>query len=577
MDCVEGLDSLKSNLRQTLDMMTAFLTPPRGIRLSEVGDDVVLVDESGHAVGCADRATVHTDATPLHLAFSTYLFDPTGAVLVTRRALAKSTWPGVWTNSCCGHPRPDESVEEAVRCRVWEELGLQLGPIGAVPLLPDFRYRAVDASGIVEHEICPVYAGFVADRELAPDPEEVAEWAWVPWADLVAAVSATPQVYSPWVALQVPLIDVAFPGAHFAGERQRPEADVAAAVRDVDALLTDEIESLAEEWESYAGGLGPDILAEDLPGWLAELLLGRGKRVRVMMAYWGYLAAGGTHGTVAYRSLVRAAAAVEVLHLFALLHDDVMDESISRRGRPSAQIQAAEWHRLAGGLGERELFGRNLAVLLGDLAHTVADRLADGLPPELRRIWYVMSVELIAGQRADLTGAAAGRRDRAHAEHVAATTSGRYTVTRPLQLGAAAAGAPTTIVETLTAYGDHLGQAFALRDDYLGVWGDPAVTGKPAGDDLVEAKATVLLALAEERLTGRAAELLQRVGTAAFGCEDAAALAAAMRDAGIDTELDRLVSEAVTAGLKALDSSVLTSVGISGLRAAGRALAWRDA
>ena len=575
MHCVEGLDWLQSNLRQTLDIMTAFLPPPSEIRLSETGDDVVLVDESGQPIGCADRATVHTEATPLHLAFSTYLFDPTGAVLVTRRALAKSTWPGVWTNSCCGHPRPGEPVEEAVRRRVREELGLQLGPL--VPVLPDFRYHAVDASGIVEHEICPVYAGFVADRTLAPDPDEVAEWAWVPWADLVAALSATPQVYSPWAALQVPQIDVAFPGARFAGGRRSPGADVDAAVRDVEALLAEEIESLAKEWETYAGGLRSDILAEDLPRWLGELLLGRGKRVRVMMAYWGYLAAGGTHDTAAYRSLVQAAAAVEVLHLFALLHDDVMDESTARRGRPSAQVQAAEWHRQAAGLGERELFGRNLAVLLGDLAHTLADRLADGLPPELREIWYVMSVELIAGQRADLTGAAAGRRDRAHAEHVAATTSGRYTVTRPLQLGAAAAGASATIVDTLTAYGDHLGRAFALRDDYLGVWGDPEVTGKPARDDLVEAKATVLLALAKERLTGPAADLLQRVGTAAFGLEDAATLAAAMRDAGIDTELDRLVSEAVAAGFVALDSSALTSTGVSGLRAAGRSLAWRDA
>lgn len=555
--------------------MTAFLPPPSDIRLSEIGDDVVLVDHAGRPIGCADRAAVHSEATPLHLAFSAYLFDPTGAVLVTRRALAKSTWPGVWTNSCCGHPRPGEAVEEAVRRRTREELGLQLGPL--VPLLPDFRYRAVDASGIVEHEICPVYAGFVADRALAPDPAEVAEWAWIPWADLVAAVSATPQVYSPWTARQVPLIDIAFPGAGFAGGRQRVEEDADAILGDVEALLSDEIEALAKEWETYAGGLEPDVLAEDLPRWLGELLLGRGKRVRVTMAYWGYLAAGGMPGTDAYRSLVQAAAAVEVLHLFALLHDDVMDESTSRRGQPAAQVQAAEWHRQAAGLGDRELFGRNLAVLLGDLAHTLADRLADGLPPELREIWYVMSVELIAGQRADLTGAAAGRRDRGHAEHVAATTSGRYTVTRPLQLGAAAAGASATIVETLTAYGDHLGRAFALRDDYLGVWGDPEVTGKPAGDDLVEAKATVLLALAEERLTGRAADLLQRVGTAAFGPEDAAALTAAMRDAGVDTELDRLVSEAVAAGLAALDSLSLTSTGIAGLRAAGRSLAWRDA
>src|SRR5665647_1670256 len=122
-------------------------------------------------------------------------------------------------------------------------------------------------------------------------------------------------------------------------------------------------------------------------------------------------------------------------------------------------------------------------------------------------------VELVAGQRADLTGAAAGRRDLAYAEHVARLKSGRYSIERPLELGALAAGAMPEVVDTLMRCGEHIGRAFALRDDYLGVWGDPDLTGKPAGDDLLEAKATVLLTLARERLTGHAAYLLARLGT----------------------------------------------------------------
>ena len=135
-------------------------------------DDVVLVDDSGLPLGSAPRIEVHTDETPLHLAFSTYLFNARGEVLLTRRALGKKTWPGVWTNSCCGHPRPSESLEDAARRRIREELGLTVGPL--VPLLPEFRYRAVDASGIVENEICPVFAGYVTEADPRPNPDEVA-------------------------------------------------------------------------------------------------------------------------------------------------------------------------------------------------------------------------------------------------------------------------------------------------------------------------------------------------------------------------------------------------------------------
>ena len=540
---------------------------------SASGDDVTLLDERGGPIGRADRRRVHTDATPLHLAFSTYLFNARGEVLVTRRALGKVTWPGVWTNSACGHPRPGEDIEAAARRRIREELGLVVGRL--IPLLPDFRYRATDASGIVENEVCPVYAGFVADEDPRPDPAEVADWAWVPWEGLVAAIAATPQVYSPWAALQVPhLVAVLASGVSFA---RRPGPDLAAARRDVDALLADELSALADDWAEFSGGLGVDVLPQDLPAWLRGLLVGRGKRVRTTMAYWGFIAAGGVHGEGGYRHLVRAAAAVELLHLFALLHDDVMDESDQRRGRPSAHVEAARWHHQAAARGDGEVFGRNMAILLGDLAHALADGLVDGLPTAMRAVWHDLSVELIAGQRADLTGAAAGRLDRRHAEHVARTKTGRYPVTRPRQLGATAARAPQHVLDALTGCGDHLGAAFALRDDHLGVWGDPALTGKPASDDLYEGKATVLLSLARAHLSGKDAELLARVGTPVFGREHVPALADALRAAGVDVLLEHLIDDEVSAGLGCLQRAPLSSPGVAGLTEAARTIARRSA
>lgn len=352
--------------------------------------------------------------------------------------------------------------------------------------------------------------------------------------------------------------------------------DVGAVRRDVDALLEAEIELLARQWAPMTGHLAVDVLPQDLPRWLGGLLLGHGKRLRVTLAHAGFVAGGGIAGDERYDALVRAAAALETLHLFALLHDDVMDESDSRRGRPAAHIEAEAWHRAAGAVGDRPLFGRNLAILLGDLAHTVADRLADGLPPALRQIWYELSIELIAGQRADLTAAAAGRRDLAHAEHVARVKSGRYTVTRPLQLGAVAAGAAPDVVQTLLECGDLLGRAFALRDDTLGVWGDPAVTGKPAGDDLFEAKATVLLAIARERLTGPPADALARLGTPGFTRDEVAELAAAMRAAGVEAQVELLIAETVEQAMDGLRAHPLPPVGMARLEAAAALLAWRQ-
>lgn len=167
---------------------------------AEAPELVQLVDDQGRFLGAAPKATVHGMATPLHLAFSCHVYSPSGLVLVTRRSLAKQTWPGVWTNAFCGHPAPGEAPEDAVRRRALQELGLKLDAVE--PLLPGFRYRAVDSSGIVENELCPVFRAITASDPL-PVPSEVAEWRWTEPAQLQQAVRAAPYAFSPWLVLQL--------------------------------------------------------------------------------------------------------------------------------------------------------------------------------------------------------------------------------------------------------------------------------------------------------------------------------------------------------------------------------------
>jgi isopentenyl-diphosphate Delta-isomerase len=163
-------------------------------------EQVVLLDDDGVASGLADKATVHGADTPLHLAFSCHVVGPDGRVLVTRRALGKAAFPGVWTNAFCGHPGPDEDVAAAVVRRAERELGLDIDDLRLV--LPRFRYRATDAGGVVENEICPVFVAR-ASRDPRPADDEVAEWAWVEPEQFAAAVRATPFAFSPWLALQL--------------------------------------------------------------------------------------------------------------------------------------------------------------------------------------------------------------------------------------------------------------------------------------------------------------------------------------------------------------------------------------
>ncbi len=179
--------------------MTSTATPRTSHDVEEV-ELVVLLDEEGRATGTIPKSEVHHADTPLHLAFSAYVLDEDDRLLLTRRALHKATFPGVWTNSACGHPAPGEDLAEAATRRARQELGLALDDVRLV--LPRFRYRA-EMHGVVENEMCPVLVARVRSTDVAADPDEVEEHRWVGWGALVTSVLDGTQDVSPWCADQV--------------------------------------------------------------------------------------------------------------------------------------------------------------------------------------------------------------------------------------------------------------------------------------------------------------------------------------------------------------------------------------
>ena len=237
-----------------------------------------------------------------------------------------------------------------------------------------------------------------------------------------------------------------------------------------------------------------------------------GKRLRPAFAYWGWRGAGGADCEQA----ITAATALELLQACALIHDDVMDGSDTRRGMPAAHRRFATLHRGNEWLGSPEGFGVGAAILLGDLCLSWADELlmSCGLPPRSlirgKPVYDVMRTELMAGQYLDLLEQAMGGGSAARAMRVVRFKSAKYTIERPLHLGGALAGASTELIVAYSGYGLPLGEAFQLRDDILGVFGDPEQTGKPAGDDLREGKRTVLVATAVEAASPTHAAVLRR-------------------------------------------------------------------
>jgi geranylgeranyl diphosphate synthase type I len=299
-------------------------------------------------------------------------------------------------------------------------------------------------------------------------------------------------------------------------------------------------------------------------------LLAGGKRLRPAFCYWGWRGAGGADGP----QIISAAAALELLHAGALVHDDLMDASDTRRGKPSLHRQFEAYHAGQRWQGSPAGFGTGMAILLGDLLLCWTDEMfhASGLPDDAvrrgRPVLDLMRTEVFAGQYLDLLGQAAGDGTLESALRVVEYKTTKYTIERPLHLGAALAtpgwdtgAGPSAggLAAAYTAYGLPLGTAFQLRDDILGVFGDPAQTGKPAGDDVREGKHTVLLAIARARADGRQAAIIDRhLGDPLLDAAGTEEVRCVITDTGAVAECEAMISRQVGEALAALAGAPIT-------------------
>jgi geranylgeranyl diphosphate synthase, type I len=283
-----------------------------------------------------------------------------------------------------------------------------------------------------------------------------------------------------------------------------------------------------------------------------------GKRLRAAYCYWGWRAAGGSPGS---DRPVIAGAALEWLQASALVHDDVIDESDTRRGRPAAHRAFASQHAERAFRGDPLRFGVGAAVLLGDLMLSWADemfRAAAGTDPAAAIHFDACKSEVVAGQFLDVVAEAAADPTVESAMRVVRFKAAKYTVERPLLIGAALAGADQTLSDALSGFGVPVGEAFQLRDDLLGAFGDASVTGKPAGDDLRSGKRTVLVARAYENADGAQRRLLDAmIGDPALTADDVDQVRDVLRSTGAVAAVEAQIGRLHDTALRVLDAAPL--------------------
>ena len=339
-----------------------------------------------------------------------------------------------------------------------------------------------------------------------------------------------------------------------------PALDIDVALRQFRTDVADIVSDFLRDQIDLMTGISADLLP--LLDTLADLLEG-GKRLRPTFAYWGWRAAGGQPDP----AILRAASSLEFLQACALIHDDVMDGSDTRRGKPAAHRRLASMHRSHGYLGSPEDFGVGSAILLGDLCLSWSDELlrSSGLSETAlaaaKPIYDEMRTELMAGQYLDLLEQVRGRYDLDSALTVARYKSAKYTIERPLQIGAAAAGADAHLLRQLSDFGIPLGEAFQLRDDLLGVFGDPSETGKPAGDDLREGKRTALVAIAWANAHPVQQDLMRRhLGDPAITPAMVEQLRGVITETGARAQVEHMIDERL-----AVCEQILTQIPIDDL------------
>jgi len=339
---------------------------------------------------------------------------------------------------------------------------------------------------------------------------------------------------------------------------------VAGRVEDrLDGLLRDE----TARWAALSADLVAPLES------LRQLVMAGGKRLRPAFCFWGYLAAGGDRDDP---RVIDAGAAFEMLQAFALVHDDVMDGSATRRGARTAHLAFGDDHVEAVWRGEPRRFGEGVAILIGDLAHVYADLLLSSAPPAVRPVWDELRIELNVGQYLDILGTARGDTDPDGARRIARYKSGKYTIERPLHVGAALAGRLDDLAAPLSAYGDPLGEAFQLRDDLLGAFGEESSTGKPVGDDLREGKPTPLLAAATAAADDSQAKVLAEIGQPHLDDVAVVRIQEVLVATGAVAAIEAQIGDLTTRAIAAAEAADLPAEARRALVDLARFVAWRD-
>ncbi|WP_371842304.1 polyprenyl synthetase family protein [Rhodococcus triatomae] len=353
-----------------------------------------------------------------------------------------------------------------------------------------------------------------------------------------------------------------------------PEATLSAASNPV----VPRVESTLRDFFAGRAGLVDEIGGgyREAVSTLERFVLRGGKRVRPSFAWTGWLGAGGDPDAPEADAVMRVCSALELVQACALVHDDIIDASTTRRGHPTVHVAFAEEHRAAGWSGDPGRFGEAVAILLGDLALAWADDMVreSGIDPaaaaRIAPVWSGMRTEVLGGQFLDICNEASADESVEAAMRVNRFKTAAYTIERPLHLGAALAGADETIVGAYRRFGTDVGIAFQLRDDLLGVFGDPEVTGKPSGDDLRAGKRTVLFALALERADRddpAAAEFLRsRIGSD-LSESDVDEVREIIVRVGAVSEVEQRITELAASALTALEDSGVTDRGREALAA----------
>ncbi|MDH4076102.1 MAG: polyprenyl synthetase family protein [Acidimicrobiia bacterium] len=338
-------------------------------------------------------------------------------------------------------------------------------------------------------------------------------------------------------------------------EPDGPPAELTRVAADVDIRLRRLFDDELARWKELDPRLAEAI--EEL----ALVVNSGGKRLRAAFVYWAWRGrAGGAEAHPAHgagpgeRHVTDVGAAFELLQAFALVHDDIMDDSATRRGRPTVHVAQAARLEAEGWKGEPRRFGEGVAILVGDLSHAYADALMAEANPAARRIWDDLRIELSLGQYLDLRSAASGQLDWETARRVSTFKSALYTIVRPLQLGASlVAPASPALLAGLEAYGRPLGRAFQLKDDLLGVLGDERQVGKPVGDDLREGKPTELAAIAFERAGGDQQGILAGIGRRDLDAAEVDAIVEVFHTTGAVDEIEARIGDLVTEAVAAID------------------------